>query len=282
MDIEYSLYQLTPLKRANRLSSMEPKTGVHLKTTINGRAHFADYFPHLPLGDRGHQQFLDEFKNLAQEYDQKVLHLLKRDRDYQNQKSINFKNHQLWTGSEEITAPIVKYKMMGLTDSMFLTALNMGARLRLDGNALFVRETFQDFLKSIPEKFHSFIDYVEDPLKNPDWSNLALPSAQDFIQCNTFDFYIYKPNCEFRPQTLKPVIYSAYLGSDLGSWHTYCEMIEAADLNLTHGIIGRGFYQEEKPYMLGNYREGFYPDLKAVNDIYHSLHQKSWKSLCSM
>ena len=191
MDIEYSLYQLTPLKKANRLSSLEPKTGVHLKTMINGRAHFADYFPHMPLGDRSHEQFLEEFKLQKHEYDQKVFHLLKKDRDYQNQKSINFKNHQVWSGSEEITGSVVKYKMMDFKDTFFLSVLENGARLRLDANALFQRESYLNFLKDIPHKFHSLIDYMEDPLKETDWSGLPLPSARDFIPSNTFDFYIF-------------------------------------------------------------------------------------------
>ncbi len=282
MDIEYSLYQLTPLRKANRLSSLEPKTGVYLKTIINGRAHFADYFPHLPLGDRGHEQFLEEFKNQHCEYDQKVLALLKKDRDYQNHKSVTFKNHQLWTGSEEITAPVVKYKMMTPTDSLFLSVLERGSRLRLDSNAIFGRSSYLDFLKTIPQELHSLIDYVEDPIREKDWSGLPVPSAQDFIASESFDFYIYKPNCEFIPQTQKPIIFSAYLGSNLGNWHTYCEMVDSADLNLTHGIIGKNFYQEEGHFMLGNYLDGFYPDLKAVNNIYHSLHQRNWKQLCSM
>lgn len=282
MKVFFSPYTLHPVKRLNRLSSMDPKKGVHLKAVLGDKIMFADYFPHLPLGDRTRDQFLDEFKFQKFEYDQKVFDLLLRDTDLQKFTPKKFFNHQLWTGSEELTGQVVKYKMLHDKDRSFLLPLEKGLRLRLDGNALFQRAEYEQFVKLIPSEFHKKIDYIEDPLVEKNWENLELPSARDFIEGSHFDYYIYKPNCEFKPKFDNKLIFSAYLGSDLGNWHTYCELIEFGDLTLTHGIIGTGFYQEENSFFIGSYKDGFSADLDIVHGIYKDLHQREWKLLCSM
>ena len=282
MKVFYSPYKLTPLKRANRLSSMDAKPGVLLKGVLGDKITFADYFPHLPLGDRTCDQFLSEFKYQDVDYDKKVFHLLLKDSEYQKTKPKLFQNHQLWTGSEPIEAKVIKYKMLHLHDRSMTIPLENGLRLRLDGNALFSRAQYLEFMKDIPEKFHAQFDYIEDPLSDKDWSGLKVPSAMDFISGSPFDYYIYKPNCEFAPKTETKIIYSAYLGHTLGNWHTYCELIHHGDLTLTHGIIGRGFYQEEKEFLNGNYQAGFIADTSQVNKVYQDVYQSEWKLLCSI
>lgn len=282
MKVYCSPYILHPLKRANRLSSMDPKKGVHLKAVLGEKVMFADYFPHLPLGDRTCDQFLQEFKFQNVEYDQKVFDLLLRDADFLNGEKKTFHNHQLWTGSEPLEGSVIKYKMLHDKDRSFLMPLEKGHRLRLDGNALFKRKEYEYFMESVPEKYHKQFDYIEDPLIEKDWSNLPLPSAMDFIEGSHFDYYIYKPNCEFKPKLEKKLIFSAYLGSDLGNWHTYCELMKDGDLSLTHGIIGTSFYEEETHFLKGSYRAGFTADIEIVKTIYKRLYQNDWKLLCSM
>lgn len=264
------------------MSSLDMKEGVYLKASHQGGNVFADYFPHLPLGDRSVDQFLTNFKNQAEEYDRKVLHLLLKDADYQNKSSEVFTNHQLWTGSEPIEAQVLKYKLQSPLDAVFMEALKRKLKVRLDGNGMFNRASFLTFLASIPSEFHQYIEYIEDPLYENDWSNLPIATAQDYIASNECDFYIYKPNCEFYPKNQKQIIFSAYLGSDLGNWHTYCEMMDIADLSLTHGIVARGFYKEERGLFDGHYQEGIRPVLKVVKNIYQELHLRKWKHLCTI
>jgi hypothetical protein len=282
MKVFYSPYTLTPLKRANRLSSLDQKKGVLLKGVLGNTITFADYFPHLPLGDRNFDQFLSEFKFQDQEYDQKMFDLLLRDIKFQKLTPKKFFNHQLWTGSEELMAKTVKYKLLHAQDQAFMSVLKNGHRLRLDGNGLFTREDYKGFVKSIPEQYLAQFDYMEDPLSEKDWSGLEIPSAMDFIEGEPYQYYIYKPNCEFKPKTKAKIIYSAYLGGDLGRWHTYCELVENGDLADTHGIIAFDFYQGEKQFLTGSYQTGFTGELAKAHDIYNDLSNLEWKSLCSM
>ena len=65
MKVLYSLYNLTPKKKANRLSSMAKVQGVLLKGLLKDKVLFADYFPHTALGDRTVEEFLPEFNCAA-------------------------------------------------------------------------------------------------------------------------------------------------------------------------------------------------------------------------
>jgi hypothetical protein len=282
MKVFYSPYILKPLKRANRLSSLDPKPGVLLKGVLGDKTTFADYFPHPPLGDRSCDQFLSEFKFQEDEYDQKVFDLLLRDASFQNIKPKKFFNHQLWSGCEHIEAKIIKYKLLHSSDRNFISSLERGISLRLDANALFTRDEFYSFLKDIPEKYIPLIEYIEDPISEKDWSGLKIPTARDFIGGDHFSYYIYKPNCEFYPKTSAKVIFSSYLGGNLGRFHAYCDLVENGDLGLTHGIITEGFFQEEINFMKGNFNVGFIPDNESVRKIYQDASNLNWKLLCTI
>jgi hypothetical protein len=147
---------------------------------------------------------------------------------------------------------------------------------------MFDRPGFISFVESIPPELRPLIDYVEDPLGSPDWSGLPLPAARDFVSGSPYGFYITKPNCEFYPKETRPVIVSSYLGSALGNWHTYCEMVELADLSQIHGVVTLEYYQGERKLFLGSYAGTFVPDLNAVKNLYQELHLRSWKHLCSI
>jgi hypothetical protein len=282
MEIYFSRYKLKPLKRPNRLSSFEDKEGVYLMAKDKGVPVYADYFPHLPLGDVPVDHFLENFKDQSDEYDKKVFSLLLKDRDYQKKESLTFQNHQLWTGTEILNSGIVKYKLLTPSDTAFLEPLKRGLRVRLDANGMFSPESFKAFLSLIPQEHLKLIDYIEDPIRNHNWEGLEIPTARDFLTSEKYDYYVYKPNCEFRPKTDAKIIYSAYLGSELGAWHTYCEMMESADFSLTHGIVGQGFYKEERGLFKGDFESGVYPDTNVVKNIYQELILRNWKRLCSI
>lgn len=282
MDIYYSRYTLTPLKKANRLSSLDEKEGVYLMAEINGKKVFADYFPHVPLGDSPVQAFLERFPDQSEEYDKKILHLLLADEKFQTKECISFKNHQLWSGAESLSSRVIKYKLLSPTDTTFHEPLKKGVRVRLDANGMFTLESLRQFLDSIPEELRKNIEYIEDPVRSVQWENLNVPTARDFLSSDKYDYYVYKPNCEFKPKTSSKIVYSAYLGSELGAWHTYCEMIEEADRGFTQGIVGQGYYKEERGLFKGSFESGIYPDENVVRNIYQELKLRKWKKLCSI
>ncbi|MGE3608181.1 MAG: hypothetical protein AB7I27_01240 [Bacteriovoracaceae bacterium] len=261
MHVYYSEYQLTPRKAANRLSDLAPKKGLYLKCL-----GFADYFPHESLGDQSIEEFLDTFKDQKTEYAQKVLHFLKKEPFFYDQP---FLNHQLWDGTEEIEASVVKYKLKNNADQSYLDLINKGIKVRLDANGLF------DPGDEIPS--HELIEYIEDPMKNLNWNGIK--AAQDFIQGAPYQFYIHKPNARFLKQQTCPVIFSSYLGSDLGKWLSYCELVEQGDINLYHGIITKNFYQEENDLFQGNYKKNFKPTLDKVKNLFLHLEDLDWKYL---
>ncbi len=282
MKVFYSTYNLKPKKKANRLSDLASKPGVYLRAELNNKVYFADYFPHLPLGDRSVDEFLAGFKFQHIEYDKKVFHLLLQDHAYQKVTPKAFKNHQLWNSTDKIDSPFVKYKLLDLDDRSFMLLLDQGIKVRLDANGLFNKETYLKFMSEIPKEHLPLIEYIEDPLSSLDWSNLLTPNARDFISGDPFDFYIYKPNCEFYPETKARIIFSSYLGNTLGLWHSYCELVTQGDLSLRHGIYTSGFYEEEASLFQGNYYDGFSPSQNEVKTLYKKLDQLNWKSLCSM
>ncbi len=282
MKVYCSPYSLTPLKKANRLSSLKKSSGVLLKGVLGNKITFADYYPHTVLGDKDCDEFLQNFKFQNNEYEQKVFELLLKDDLYQNLKNKKFYNHALWTEEGTLNSKVIKYKLQGHHDRGFMKVLETGLRLRLDANGLFSKTEYQDFLKDIPVKFHTLIDYIEDPLSSEDWKDLKIPTGRDFVSGDPYDYYIYKPNCEHLPKTEAKIIYSSYLGSDFGRWHAYCELITKGDLSLVHGIVTPHFFQEQEDFFIGNFDEGFDVSVPSVRKLYQNISSLNWKSLCSM
>lgn len=282
MKVSYSLYELTPLSQANRFSTSDKKTGVLLKADLGRKTLFADYFPHVPLGDRSCEQFLQEFKFQEDEYDQKVFELLLNDEKFQKFGSKKIQIHQLWTGETEVVAPVVKYKIKHNEDYAYVDLLKNGIKVRLDGNALFSREEYKKYFSKIDPILLSKIEYIEDPLHETDWKDLQLPAAKDFIKGTPFEFVIYKPNCEKKPETEAKVVFSPYLGGNLGTWHAYSELINSGDLKVIHGMKSEGFYKEEAQFLKGNYHEGFEADKDLVIKIYQDVVNREWKQLCTI
>lgn len=273
MNVYFRRYQLTPLRSANRLSSTRVKTGVHLMVKMRFTHHFADYFPHEELGDMPVELFLEKFKYQDHEYEQKIFYFLQQDERLRSQKPKSFQNHQLWDGQSAIESLVVKYKMKGPDDLTFIKVLEKNVRVRLDANGLFDRSSFEHFQNDIPRTLLPLIDYLEDPTQDLDWKGSKIPLAQDFIPGSPYEVLIHKPNSRFLKKTDKKVIFSSYMGSDLGQWHCYCELLEKADLAEFHGILTPGLYQEQRLDVM---------DLKSVKDLYLGLHDGEWKLLCSI
>src|SRR5690606_8038564 len=156
-----------------------------------------------------------------------------------------FLSHQLWSGDEDLNCAIIKYKMKQADDTHFLDPLKRGHKVRLDANGLFTREKFHQFLKSIPDKLMPQIEYIQDPLLETNWNDLNIKSAKKLIQGSPYDVFIHRPNSQFYPENEQNVIFTSFMGSELGAYHGYCEVIEKGDLTKVHGLIVRGYFKEE-------------------------------------
>jgi hypothetical protein len=273
MNVYFSPYKLTSRKAANRLSSAGVKQGVLLRVKMRFTDHFADYFPHEELGDKPIDHFLEVFKYQQQEHERKIFYFLLEDERLRSQKLRPHLNHQLWDGHEELRSPVVKYKIRHHEDFGFIPALKKKYRLRLDANGLFNRDTLERFQQQIPQDLLPFIDYLEDPMQDKDWGGQLLPLAQDFIRGEPASVVIHKPNSRFYPTTDKRIIFSSYMGGDLGRWHAYCELLERGELKEYHGINTPGLYAEEKLDLT---------QIKTVEEMYQDLHHLEWKLLCSI
>lgn len=282
MNVYIKFYKLHALKALNRLSQAGERRGVHLKVKMRFTEQFADYFPHTALGDKECDEFLQIFKYQDNEYEKKVFHFLLNDERLRSQRPKVFLNHELWDGQTEAMAPFIKYKLKGPDDFSFMALLKKGLRVRLDANGFFDRVTLDKFLSEIPKDFLPKLEYIEDPTTDKDWSFSQVPSAQDFISGSPYQFYIHKPNARFLNEQNVPVIFSSYLGSDLGRYQAYTELLEKGDLKITHGIITNNFYVEEKLKFQGSYLQGFTPDEVSVRAMYNELSFGEWKLLCSI
>lgn len=281
MKVYYSPYRLTPLKVSNRLSSLNVQEGVLLKGVLGNKVTFCDYFPHVTLGDKSVDEILQIFKFQENSYEKKCFDFLLRDHELYWTKPKLIKNHKLWNVGEEL-APAIKYKVKDTSDFGFMHALKNKIPTRLDANGLFSRNEFLKFVQEIPQDLLGLIEYIEDPLYENDWSGLPLKTAKDFIEASPYEYVVYKPNAEFKPLTDLPVIFSTYLGHNLGRWHAYCELLREGDLALIHGIQTEGFYREEVNLFDGNYFTGFSANQKTVHKMYKEISGLNWKSLCSM
>ena len=90
--------------------------------------------------------------------------------------------------------------------------------------------------------------------------------------------YYYGDNGAVGDATNKTNIFSSYLGSDLGMWHAYLELLKEGDLSLYHGVTTRGFYEEER----GIFDSNNHPQLDVLKSFYLELENLNWKSLCSI
>jgi hypothetical protein len=282
MKVYYRTYQLHPLRKANRLSDTQLKMGVHFKVQYAGGENFADYFPHLSLGDLPTEEFLDKFKFQDREYEQKIFYFLLNEHELRAQTPKTFFNHQLITDSLAPVSPILKYKLQDVDDFNFLKYLEKGFSLRLDANGLFTNDSLATFVSKIPSSLKEKIEYLEDPTKEIKWPETSLRWGRDFINGTPFEVLIHKPNCRFYVQQEKMTIFSSYMGSSLGLWHAYLEVLKLADLKLTHGLLTPQLYQEELELFSGNYQEGFSINEIAVKTLYKDLSSSSWKILCSI
>ncbi|HLW56855.1 MAG TPA: hypothetical protein VKY27_05685 [Bacteriovoracaceae bacterium] len=283
MKVYYKIYDLHPKRDFNRLDSQASRRGVHLKIDLRRDKSFADFFSHPSLGDIHLEEFLEKFKYQEDEMSQKTFHFLLNDSRLRFDtlaKLTPFKNHTLWHSLASQNENVYKYKLQGVDDFSFVKLLEKNKTVRLDANGLFTKDEYSSFLKNIDPRLYPQIEYIEDPFTG-DWNiNSPIKLASDFINNPDHSIKIYKPNREFQSKSLRPQIFSSYMGGQLGQWHCYCELIQTGDLSLYHGVHIENFYESDLFTALSS--ELFVPDKMTVKKLYDELMMADWKLLCSI
>lgn len=281
MIVYYRPYKLSPISKLNRLSSEGIKRGVHFKVYFQNENSFGDYFPHEELGDQSIEEFLETFKFQSSEYSKKIFHFLQNDHRLRNLRPEKFFNHILFTHSVcADSSECIKYKIKEKNDYKWEEIGGPATKIRLDANGLFSRDEIISFLEG--RSSLKRIEYIEDPSYEIDWSSIPVKTARDFIHGLPFTYYIHKSSARFAPENMDNVIFSSYMGSNLGTWQTYCELLEIGNLNQVHGIITPDLYPELRNLFKGNFQTGFFPCENEVKSMYKELNSGEWKTLCSI
>lgn len=283
MKVYYKFYQLRPKRNLNRVEQQASHQGVHLKIEQRRDQSFADFFSHPALGDIHLDEFLEKFKFQENEISQKTFYFLQNDAKLRFDSLAQltpFKNHSLWHSSSDLKASVYKYKLLAQDDFTFVKLLQQNKLVRLDANGLFTGNEYQSFLKKIDPTLLAAIEYIEDPFIGNWQISSPVKIASDFIDNPDHAIKIHKPNREFLSPSLKPHIFSSYMGSQLGQWHSYCEMLAYADRSLYHGVHIDNFYEDD--IFLQADQDCFIPQKIKVKRLYDELASAQWKVLCSI
>ena len=275
MLIDYYFYTLNPITDLNRFKPLL-REGVFFR--IDGQ-YFCEYFPWHEFGDLSCDDIILQIKNNKSlpSFLKKMISLEK------NKDSIrhrSFYNHSLdhFDVCETVKIKInnFNFKKAELFDTK---------KLRIDINNLFNMNEVIDFWRDLPQNIRSKIEYLEDPcLYHPaDWQRLqdeGIPIATDRNNKDN-DFYhfeIYKPNIDDCPIGKKDVIYSSYMGHDLGRYHSYLELMQNGNLDLYHGIDTPNLFTDQLSLFNG-LNGSLTINKSAIKEIYTFLRNLSWINL---
>ena len=280
MNIYFHKFHLTPLRAPNARETLANREGVFLMGDRNGRLSFWEYFPHPELGDESVGKFLENFESATSDA-QKKAHL-RLTWPLINNTTLTFKNHELFQQGSSPQAPIIKYKLKHKSDMEFIPLIQAGHVVRLDANGIFTTDDWTIFENQIPKDLLSQIEYIEDPVNGVNWNMVNLPKAQDFISGSPYQVKVYKPYRELFPAHATQVIFSAPMGHLLGNYLTYLELMEYGDLQLSHGLLTPGLYQDVPELFKGNYQDGFYLCHEVIETFISGLKHKAWENLCTI
>lgn len=276
MELEYSLFTLTPKSYLNHLESCE-REGVYLKY----KGAYAEYTPWKGLGDISVQDFLQNIKNTNKlpSFIQRQLSLSDRYFDISHRP---FKNHGLNT----LSGDCVKFKI-----EKFLAALEDDEdfksvkSLRVDCNNMYSIEDFLIFLSRLDQSILEKIEYFEDPcpFHIEDWKRLkekqiSLASDRNIYDEDISSFKVYKPMIEVEEYTGNNIIYSSYMGSDLDRILTFTALMDGGDLNLFHGVSTPDLYEGQLDLFVKNecYRE---LNKDKAEEVFRRLEKVVWTKI---
>lgn len=283
MQIDFCIYHLQPLKTLNRFSS-SIRRGVFLRI---GKKFFLDYHPWKEFGDISVEEMLKCIKE-SRKLPGFLEQLLALEQDRFNTIDLPFLNHSLDLAEEKqiLGEDRVKLKYLGDLEELRSCLLkNRSRTLRVDFNNALSETEFIGFWESLPLEVQNAIEFFEDPvpLVGDNWKkfiNLGIPLACDrnFFNELHFDFKIFKPNIERYQPLEKPIIFSSYMGHDLGRYQCYLSLMNRADLKLFHGVDTPCLYSEQIDLFA---RDGNFLKLnKRSRDVmYKKLKGLEWNSL---
>lgn len=275
MKIEYSYYSLTPVKQLNNFSNTELKQGVYIRID---NQFYLDYFPWSFFGDLGSEDFLNTLKQSGLPHWAHDLLSLEKDKEHIEHKP--FLNH----GAGE---KVQKVKVVMTLDELIEQIKNTtsSVKLRLDFNNKYTLEEILNFWSKLKNQDKAKIDYLEDPCPNmnDEWAklqekNIPLANDRNPKESTSYDFEVFKPNCESFKKQKRPQIFSSYMGADLGRYHCYLSYCQNADETLFHGIHTPGIYNEQRELFIKK-KAMYIPDQSVIHALYDDLKNRKWEIL---
>lgn len=261
--LSYFPYSLTPKRRANRFEQKQRK-GFILRYEQNGFIGHSDYFAWEELGDRSVDEVLKDLNSNTNSIEVKRLidqAILFSKINVKHLLDFEFMNHVLYA-NEKLENKTIKLKVGINPPSEIRTIKELIQNnniLRIDANCAFELHEMKAFLNQLSSFEKSKIEYIEDPVlySTDEWKelksygvSLALDNVRDWslIDNQAFDYLVFKPNVnDFNNQLnfSKKVIFSSYMGHDVG--RIYClEMLrQFGDVALIHGIDTPNIYEEQ-------------------------------------
>lgn len=279
MELSYCDYELTPVKDLNSFSNMKKRNGLLLRDDRSGS--FADYCPWEEFGDLSISTLKEIIQNEKEHstFDHvKTLLLL----DSKRGEVIHspFKNHTLGILQNEIYGVFkikcgtdIEYeahRLNSLVQKHFLT-------FRLDFNNLLSEEKFSIFIKLLDKNIVKRIEYIEDPFPySESWGRYDVNLATDRNPAQEHFVSIYKPLADVCLPRGKKIIFSSYMGHDLGIYHSYLMLLKYGDLSLTHGINTPGLFEKQREIFTTE--EGVCTvNPRSINQMYTELEGLEWK-----
>ncbi len=274
--MKYYRYQIKPIQKLNRYTS---ELGAREGILFNYNGCFLDYHPWTEFGDLGLDEFLAKIKNEG--ITKHMRDLFSLDREKKSIVPQPFLNH---TFNKVSKCCKLKYSSRNELIS-FMAKLETGSKLRVDFNNSLSFEQSKDLWNSFTQSQRDLIEFFEDPCpESQDWGQLRKLGMR--IACDRnkgisgeFDFRILKPNVDNFLGLENNLIFSSYMGHDLGRYHCYLALMRYGRLDLFHGIDTPDIFENQKNLFtdLGNNLLSL--NNTAVRELYSELEELEWTSL---
>lgn len=275
MDIDYSLFTLNPRRKLNRFDTNK-REGVYLRID---KKYYVEYFPWQEFGDSSVHQFLGDVRK-SKKLPNYLLQLLNLEKCKDRIQHLDFYNHK-FDGVANGTVCKLKYK----NDLSLLNheiKKNEG-KVRIDFNNGLSQNAYWKWESELSDSIKKKIEYIEDPfvIENKLLLSSSIPFACDrnkWIDC-VYEFKILKPNIDEYEDCYEKIIFSSYMGGDLGRYHCYLALMKWGNLNFYHGIDTPNIYDEQLPLFVDQKDGRLSLDKFILEEIYNSLREREWISL---
>ena len=152
----------------------------------------------------------------------------------------SFLNHSLFYNQKKVVfSSTIKYKCSGIQvidKESINNIFSEFERIRIDVNELYDLEEIKFVLNKVNQ---DKIDYIEDPITDKPFKNTKYITDQPFYRDdkkNNSQNFIYRPTLKPSIKISNKTIFSNQFSNILGSWQSYCYLLEKGNLDLIHGI----------------------------------------------